>query len=172
MKAAAPPDAAVKPPSKKKAMIGAAVAVLALGGGGAGWFFMHSKGGDDTEESAKPSKKKKKPKAHAAPVFAPLEVFTVNLQPDGGEESMLQTTITLEVMGPEQADLIKAHMPKVRSRVLLLLSAKKASDVKTVEGKNKLAEEILEALKKPFGENDEPQEVNEVMFTQFIIQPQ
>ncbi|NHZ80717.1 flagellar basal body-associated protein FliL [Massilia sp. CCM 8695] len=171
MKAAAPPDAAAKPPSKKLAMIGALVAVLALGGGGAGWFFMH-KGGDDTEESAKPSKKKKKAKAHAAPVFAPLEVFTVNLQPDGEEESMLQTTITLEVLGPEQADLIKANMPKVRSRVLLLLSAKKASEVKTVDGKNKLAAEILEALKKPFVEHDEPQEVNDVMFTQFIIQPQ
>ncbi|MDQ1925027.1 flagellar basal body-associated protein FliL [Massilia pseudoviolaceinigra] len=172
MKAAAPPDAAAKPPSKKMAMIGAIVAVLALGGGGAGWYFTQSKGGEEAEETTKPSKKKKKAKAHAPPVFAPLEVFTVNLQPDGEEENMLQTTITLEMLGQEQADLIKANMPKVRSRVLLLLSAKKASDVKTVEGKNKLAEEILEALKKPFAENDEPQEVNEVMFTQFIIQSQ
>lgn len=169
MKAAAPPDAAAKPPSKKMAMIGAIVAVLVLGGGGAGWFMMH-KGGDETEESAKPAKKKKKAKAHAAPVFAPLEVFTVNLLPDGEEEHMLQVAITLEVMGQEQAELVKANMPKVRSRVLLLLSAKKASELITVEGKTKLSEEVLEAIKKPFVEHEEPQEVNEVMFTQFIIQ--
>ncbi|UOD30881.1 flagellar basal body-associated protein FliL [Massilia violaceinigra] len=171
MKAAAPPDAAAKPPSKKMAMIGAIVAVLVLGGGGAGWYFTQSKGGEEAEESAKPAKKKKKAaKAHAPPVFAPLEVFTVNLQPDAEEEHMLQVSITLEMAGQEQADLVKNNMPKVRSRVLLLLSAKKASELTTVEGKTKLAEEVMEAIKKPFAEHEESQEVNEVMFTQFIIQ--
>ncbi|NHZ91996.1 flagellar basal body-associated protein FliL [Massilia sp. CCM 8733] len=170
MKAAAPPDAAAKPPSKKMAMIGAIVAVLVLGGGGAGWYFTQSKGGEEAEESAKPAKKKKKAKVVAPPVFAPLEVFTVNLQPDAEEEHMLQVSITLEMAGQEQADLVKNNMPKVRSRVLLLLSAKKSSELTTVEGKTKLAEEVMEAIKKPFSENEEPQEVNEVMFTQFIIQ--
>lgn len=171
MKAAAPPDAAAKPPSKKMAMIGAIVAVLVLGGGGAGWFLMQGdKGGEEAEESAKPAKKKKKAKVVAPPVFAPLEVFTVNLQPDGEEEHMLQVSITLEMAGQEQADLVKNNMPKVRSRVLLLLSAKKASELTTVEGKTKLAEEVMEAIKKPFAEHEDSQEVNEVMFTQFIIQ--
>ena len=171
MKAAAPPDAAAKPPSKKMAMIGAIVAVLVLGGGGAGWFLMQGdKGGEEAEESAKPAKKKKKAKVVAPPVFAPLEVFTVNLQPDGEEEHMLQVSITLEMAGQEQADLVKNNMPKVRSRVLLLLSAKKASELTTVEGKTKLAEEIMEEIKKPFAEHEDTQEVNEVMFTQFIIQ--
>ena len=169
MKAAAPPDAAAKPPSKKMAMIGAIVAVLVLGGGGAGWYFTQSKGGEEAEETAKPTKKKKKAKVVAPPVFAPLEVFTVNLQPDGEEEHMLQVSITLEMAGQEQADLVKNNMPKVRSRVLLLLSAKKASELTTVEGKTKLAEEVMEAIKKPFAEHEDTQEVNEVMFTQFII---
>ena len=170
MKAAAPPDAAAKPPSKKMAMIGAIVAVLVLGGGGAGWYFTQS-GGEEAEEPAKPAKKKKKAaKAPAPPVFAPLEVFTVNLQPDGEDEHMLQVGITLEMAGQEQADVIKANMPKVRSRVLLLLSAKKASELTTVDGKTKLAEEVMEAIKKPFAEHEDSQEVNEVMFTQFIIQ--
>ena len=171
MKAAAPPDAAAKPPSKKMAMIGAIVAVLVLGGGGAGWYFTQSNSGEEAEEPAKPSKKKKKAaKAAAPPVFAPLEVFTVNLQPDGEDEHMLQVSITLEMAGQEQADLVKANMPKVRSRVLLLLSAKKASELTTVDGKTKLAEEVMEAIKKPFAEHEDAQEVNEVMFTQFIIQ--
>lgn len=170
MKAAAPPDAVAKPPSKKMAMIGAIVAVLVLGGGGAGWYFTQSKGGEEAEETAKPAKKKKKAKVVAPPVFAPLEVFTVNLQPDGEEEHMLQVSITLEMAGQEQADLVKNNMPKVRSRVLLLLSAKKASELTTVEGKTKLAEEVMEAIKKPFAEHEDTQEVNEVMFTQFIIQ--
>lgn len=152
------------------AMIGAIVAVLVLGGGGAGWYFTQSKGGEEAEETAKPAKKKKKAKVVAPPVFAPLEVFTVNLQPDGEEEHMLQVSITLEMAGQEQADLVKNNMPKVRSRVLLLLSAKKASELTTVEGKTKLAEEVMEAIKKPFAEHEDTQEVNEVMFTQFIIQ--
>ena len=44
-------------------------------------------------------------------------------------------------------------MAKVRSRVLLLLSGKKASEINTVEGKQQLAGEILAVVKKPFAEH-------------------
>jgi len=74
------------------------------------------------------------------------------------------------VDGPEQAELIKNNMAKVRSRVLLLLSGKKASEINTVEGKQQLAGEILAAVKMPFEEHGDEQEVTDVLFTSFIIQ--
>jgi flagellar FliL protein len=61
-------------------------------------------------------------------------------------------------------------MAKVRSRVLLLLSGKKASEINTVDGKRQLAGEILATLKEPFVEHGDPQEVADVLFTSFIIQ--
>jgi flagellar FliL protein len=152
-------------------MIGAAVLVLALGAG-AGWYFMH-KGADDSA-AAEPAKKehtssKKAKKSEAKPEYIAVEPFTVNLQPEHGDQ-YLQVAFTLQVDSPEQVELIKANMAKVRSRVLLLLSGKKASEISTVEGKQQLAGEILAAVNAPFDEHGDAQEVSDVLFTSFIIQ--
>lgn len=155
-------------------LIGAVVLVLGLGGG-AGWYFMHGSGdgGADgkKEHSAskdKDSKKKKKDK-EVPPEYLAIEPFTVNLQPENGDQ-YLQVAFTLQVDGAEQAEIIKANMAKVRSRVLLLLSGKKASEINTVEGKQQLAGEILAVVKEPFSPHGEEQEVSDVLFTSFIIQ--
>jgi flagellar FliL protein len=151
-------------------MIGAAAVVLGLGGG-AGWYFMH---GSSAEAAAEPAKKehtssKKKKKDEAPPEYVAVEPFTVNLQPEHGDQ-YLQVAFTLQVEGPEQVELIKANMAKVRSRVLLLLSGKKASEISTVEGKQQLAGEILAAVNEPFVPHGDEQEVADVLFTSFIIQ--
>jgi flagellar FliL protein len=150
-------------------MIGAAVLVLGLGGG-AGWYFLHGGGA----EAAEPAKKdqggsKKKKKDEHPPEYLAIESFTVNLQPENGDQ-YLRVAFTLQVDGPEQVELIKANMAKVRSRVLLLLSGKKASEINTVEGKQQLAGEILAAVKTPFAEHGEEQDISDVLFTEFIIQ--
>jgi flagellar FliL protein len=151
-------------------MIGAAVLVLGLGGG-AGWYFMHG----SSDEASEPAKKghdsgsKKKKTEEHPPEYLAVEPFTVNLQPENGDQ-YLQVAFTLQVNGAEQAELIKKNMAKVRSRVLLLLSGKKASEINTVEGKQQLAGEILAAVKLPFVEHGNEQEVSDVLFTSFIIQ--
>lgn len=157
--------------SKLMIIVGAAVLVLGLGGG-AGWYFMH---GNAEEAAAEPAKKehttskKKKKKDEAPPEYVAVEPFTVNLQPEHGDQ-YLQVAFTLQVDGPEQVELIKNNMAKVRSRVLLLLSGKKASEISTVEGKQQLAGEILAAVNEPFDPHGDDQEVSDVLFTSFIIQ--
>ena len=153
-------------------MIGAAVLVLGLGGG-AGWYFLHGSGDDGAQSASKghdagKDKKKKKDK-EAPPEYLAIEPFTVNLQPENGDQ-YLQVAFTLQVGGAEQAEIIKANMAKVRSRVLLLLSGKKASEINTVQGKQQLAGEILAVVKEPFSEHGDEQEVSDVLFTSFIIQ--
>lgn len=172
MKADPKADAAAAPAggkSKLFMMIGAAVLVLGLGGG-AGWYFMHGSGDAAAAEPAKKehSSKKKNREEHP-PEYLPVEPFTVNLQPENGDQ-YLQVAFTLQVDGPEQAELIKTNMAKVRSRVLLLLSGKKASEIDTVAGKQQLAGEILAAVKEPFDRHGDEQEVSDVLFTSFIIQ--
>jgi flagellar FliL protein len=165
--AAAAPAAGGK--SKLFIMIGAAVLVLGLGGG-AGWYFLHG-----SAEGAAPAKKehgtssKKKKKDEHPPEYLAIEPFTVNLQPENGDQ-YLQVAFTLQVDGAEQAEVIKTNMAKVRSRVLLLLSGKKASEINTVPGKQQLAGEILAVVKEPFAEHGDEQEVSDVLFTSFIIQ--
>ncbi|MEW6369317.1 MAG: flagellar basal body-associated protein FliL [Pseudomonadota bacterium] len=170
MKAAPAADAAAPAGgSKKKLMIIAIAGVLLLGGGaGAGWFFLHGSGDAEAHEEA-PKKKKKEKKEAVKAEYVPIEQFVVNLQPENGDQ-YLQIQFTLQVDGPEQAVLVKDNMAKVRSRVLLLLSGKKASEISTIEGKQQLAAEIKAVVQAPFDEGGDEQEVSDVLFTSFIIQ--
>jgi len=171
MKADPKADAALAPAgaSKKKLIIIILAAVLVAGGGGGGaaWYFLHDKSGQD--DSA-PSKKKKHSASKAGPpVFVPIDSFTVNLQPENGEQ-YLQIAFTLQVSNAEEMEAIKLNMPKVRSRLLLLLSGKKASELNTVDGKQQLAAEIVAQVNQPFEEKGPEQDVTDVLFTAFIIQ--
>jgi flagellar FliL protein len=168
----ADPKAAEAAPAgnKKKLLIIilAAVLLLAGAGGGAAWFFLHGKGGGEEEA---PAKKHKSAAKSGPPTFQVVEPFTVNLQPgEGGGDQYLQLAFTLQVPGLEDAEVIKNNMPKVRSRILLLLSSKHANDINTPEGKKQLASDIIAQLREPFEERGAQQEVTDVLFTSFIIQ--
>lgn len=144
--------------SKKKLIVILGVLVILLGGGGAAaWYF--------TQGSDSPKEKEVEPAK--APIFMPLETFTVNLQ-DG--EQYLQTDITLQVKDPAQIDAIKLQMPRVRSRLLVLLSSKHADELVTSADKEKLAQEIKAQINQPFDANGTPQQVEDVLFTSFVIQ--
>lgn len=161
----ADPAAAAPAGSKKKLIAIVAAAVLLLGGGGgAAWYFMQGDAAT-AQEGAKESKKN----SGVKPEYVQVESFTVNLQPENGEQ-YLQVQFTLQVAGTEQATLIKDNMAIVRNRVLLLLSGKRASEISTVGGKQQLAAEIQAIVQEPFEKDGEPQDVTDVLFTSFIIQ--
>lgn len=160
-KPAANAEAAPAGKSKKKLIIMIAAGVLILAGvGGGAAIFLSKKNHPDKEHKAEPAK---------APVFLPLEAFTVNLQSDTGDK-YLQISMTLQVQDEEQVNLIKANMPQVRSRLLMLLSSKDAAELLSVEGKDKLVEDIVDQVKHPFTPKGEPQKVSGVFFTSFIVQ--
>ncbi len=174
MKADQKVEAAPSGGGSKKLIIIILAAVLVLGaaGGGAAWFFLHGKADAGEEEAPAKSKGKHAKKVKAGPPeYVPVEPFTVNLQPgDDGGDQYLQIAFTLEVGGLEEKENIKNNMAKVRSRMLLLLSSKRAMDINTPEGKVQLAKEIIGQLKEPFEERGAPQDIEDVLFTSFIIQ--
>ena len=159
---AEPDEAAEAAPArkpKKKLFIIVGILVVLLGGGGAAaWFMTRGAATHDQEAEAEPPK---------VPVFLALETFTVNLQ-EG--EQYLQTDITLQVSDQVQADAIKLHMPRVRSRLLSLLSSKHADELATAEDKKKLAQEIMAQVNQPFSAKGAAQQVDDVLFTSFVIQ--
>lgn len=148
--------------SSKKLFVMIALLLLVLGiGGGSAWYFL----GSSEDPAAVAKQEPPKP-----PVFLPMDQFTVNLQSDSGTDQFLQVSFTLQVADQEQIELIKTYMPLVRSRLLLLLSSKKASEISSVEGKKKLSEEIIAQVKQPFLPQGTPQAVTGVFFTSFVIQ--
>lgn len=144
---------------KGKLLIIIAAVVLLGGGGGAAWYFMHAKKTADTEthkEAAKP------------PVFVRLESFTVNLTSDG-EDHYLQTDVELKVAEDKVSEEIKAHMPEIRNNILLLLSSRTAGSLSSMEGKQKLSDEIKGQVNKVLHAK-EAEGVSGVYFTSFVIQ--
>lgn len=135
--------------------------IIAGGGAGAWYFFTHQQ---PPGRAAPAQSVQIKP-----PAFLPIEQFTVNLQPEVGEQ-YLQVSLTLETTDAQQAELIKTYMPVVRSRLLMLLSSKKASEISTPDGKKKLQDEIIAAVKQPFRPQMPPADVSGVSFTAFVIQ--
>lgn len=154
--------------SKKLIFIILGVVLLLAGGIGGAWFYFSKvaapHGASDSKSAGAAAVHDTKP-----PVFMSLEAFTVNLQVEEMQQ-FLQVTMTLQVADAAQEELIKTHLPQVRSRLLLLLSSKKSSEILTVEGKKKLAAEVLEQLKEPFSKHGPSPEVTDVFFTSFVVQ--
>ncbi len=153
--AAAPPAAN---PKKKLMLIVIVALVLAAAGGGAAWFFLQGKGGDHKEAA--------KAEEHKPPIFTTLDQFTVNLQ---GDNRYLQVGIDLKVVDNKVIDQINLHKPEIKNGVLLLLSSKNAEELATLEGKQKLANELTETVNRPLG-LPAGQGVVGVFFTTFVIQ--
>lgn len=128
------------PPKSKKLLIAVIVVLLLIIAGGAGYFL--SKGSAPAAGAGHEEAAKKTEPAHEAK-FVPLgDNFTVNLQREEGDQ-YLQAGITLKILQPELEEKIKAMLPEIRSKLLFLLSAKKPSELQTVEGKKKLIAEII-----------------------------
>jgi flagellar FliL protein len=127
---------AAKPKKKLLLVVGAAVMVLALVGGGA-WYFMKGKSSGDEQKASTT--------LSAVPLFIPLDPFTVNLQREEGDR-VLQVGLSLKIYNADLPEKVKAAMPEIRSNLLLLLSSKHASELVSVEGKKKLANEIIVAV--------------------------
>lgn len=150
--AAAPATAGARPTRRLIVMI-AAAAVLAAASLGAGAFFaLRPRDEAASEPAAKAEKADKKGKKDAAKEnkgpakpaqFVNLEVFTVNLRADQDGDRYLQLGVVYEIAGSDANDALKASMPAIRSRILLALTSKSASDLQTTEGKTRLAEELL-----------------------------
>ncbi len=106
----------------------------------------------------------------SAPLFLKLEPFTVNLQNSGYGGRLLYVGITLDLGNDQTRSFLQDHLPQVRNRLLMVLSGQDASALITSEGKQKLATQIGASLHEPFIQQQPKLVVNDVLFTQFIVQ--
>jgi flagellar FliL protein len=155
--------------SKKLVIILIAAVLLLVVAGGAAAFLLMGKA--KNSHAAEAESQHADAEVSKTPVFVPMEPFVVNLQPETGDQ-FLQVSITLQVQNQETAESIKTFMPLVRSRMLLSLSSKKASELLTGDGKKKLTSEIISQINQPFSPNARPQQVSDVFYTSFVIQQQ
>jgi flagellar protein FliL len=136
-----------------------ALVVLLGTGGGAAWYLL---GAHATPAAAKAAVAK-------PPVYVPLEPFTVNLSEENGDH-YLQIGIVYQVSDDKLAETMKQYMPVLRNRILLLLSAKKPSEIATVEGKRKLVDELVAAVREVMPPLPPDQQLRGALLASFVIQ--
>jgi len=192
------PEGEAPPPKQKKKLIlfiAIGVLVLVLGGGGAAYFLTKKKAVDESEDGEEPpakevkaKKKDKKGDHSSAPSFYKFDkAFTVKLQTEQ-QEAYLQAEVQLRVLDGAAQESIKQYEPELKHRIMLILLTKKASDLATAPGVQRLSNEIRETVNntleppnpkksKEKAEAKEPGDtaapeapVQAVLFTSFIIQ--
>ncbi len=137
---------------------------LLLAGAGIGgtWYFMKKQyeeaGSGVTVEKKKPT------------TFIKIEPFTVNLQPEERKSHYLQVELSLKANETEVVTAIENSKPEIRNQILLLLSSKKPSEINTLEGKQKLSQDIIQAIQSKMESESLQNDILDVLFTSFIIQ--
>jgi flagellar FliL protein len=101
-------------------------------------------------------------------VFAALEMFTANLA-DRDRDRFAQVGVMIELGDVKVDSALKAVLPIIRSEILLLLSSKSADELLTLQGKQTLAQEILDIARKQISPEFRSQ-VYAVHFSSFVIQ--
>lgn len=189
-KAPAKPEAEAAVPAKggnKKlfVIIIALVVLLVAAGGGLAVVLMskkkHAEGeGGEAAHAAEPEKPKVVVDKGKPPTFVPLEPFTVNLAQEGGDH-FLQANLVLKVADPKSGEELRVYMPEIRHRVNLILSGRKPSELASIQGREELADEIMEETNDVLGYPPPPKRstrraveptgpVLAVLFNTFIIQ--
>jgi len=114
--------------------------------------------------------KKEEKGAAAGPGFVEIDPVVVNFI-DTRDADILQVQMQFVVGKPEAVEGIKANMPIVKNKLILLLSGQSARELKTREGKEMLAQSIRLELNKLLGERTHVHEpIDEVLFTSFVMQ--
>ncbi len=89
---------------------------------------------------------------------------------DNGSIRFLQVAAQVSVKTPDADGLLEHHDPAIRDALIMLLSGKQVSEIRTVKGKERLRKqarsEIRKIMKKQTGESV----IDAVYFTSFIIQ--
>ncbi len=144
------------------------ITVLLLGGGGtAAYFILAANSGKDKKaEAAQESRPAKGPA-----LYVPLDPpFVVNFE---AEQLVRFLQVTVQVMSRDQVtvDLVKSNDPVVRNDLLLLFGNQSYTTISTREGKEKLRQQALEAVRKVVANAGGKGELVEaVYFTSFVMQ--
>ncbi|WP_447972079.1 flagellar basal body-associated FliL family protein [Nitrospira sp. Kam-Ns4a] len=94
-----------------------------------------------------------------------LDSFIVNLA-DAPEVRYLKLTVKLELERPEASAEVAARVPQIRDAVLILLSSKDSTSLRSTQGKFQLRDEITQRINAAIPKGG----VKTVYFTEFVIQ--
>lgn len=155
-------DAPAKSSGKRKLILIAVPVVLLLAGAGL-WFtgvLPHllgmEKHEEKTEESAKP----------VPPTYIDIPEMVANLNSNAHKPSYVKLSARIEVPKPEDADKVKAALPRLQDMMQTYLREMRPEELRGSAGTYRLREELLVRANAAVA----PAKVSDVLFTQMLVQ--
>jgi len=105
----------------------------------------------------------------ATPYVALEPPFVVNLKAND-RIRFLQIKSQVKLNNSESAPILEHHMAMVRHTLLMLFSEQDEKTIRTLEGKEALREESLTAVREVLEEETGDSLVQQIYFTDFVIQ--
>ena len=159
----------VAPKKKSKLPLIIILVVVLAGGGGAAWWFLkgNKPAGAPNAAAAASAAADAKP-----PLYAQLDKdLTTGLTRSDAEDHYLQLEIKMKIANEKVGEKITQRIPEIRSALLLLMTSKSSEDLKTVEDKQRLANEMAAQINKIINSTKpETDGVMGVYFTTFMLQ--
>lgn len=131
-------------------------------------------GGDDMSVSEMPEQtaspdQAPQPTVRPAMYFPIKPAFVVNF-PSRGKQRYLQVDITVMTRDPDIFTAMQTHMPLVKNRLVMMLSGQVYEELQTDEGKELLRQKAMQALDEVMQQELGKQGVEEILFTNFVMQ--
>lgn len=158
---AAAPEA--KPSGDKRKLILLAVPILVLGIVGGLWFtgtIPHVLGMDHAKHAVAEAEKP------PTPIYIDLPEIIANLNSNPLRPSYVKLTARVEVLKPEDAEKVKAAMPRLQDLFLTYIREMRPEELRGSAGTYRLREELLARANLASA----PGHVVDVLFTQMLIQ--
>ena len=162
--AEAPAEAPPKKAGKRKLIIMIAAPVVLLLTGGGLWFSgilphllgMDKPGEHGGKEAAKP----------VPPTYVELPDMVANLNSNAHKPSYVKLTAKVEVAKPEDAEKVKAALPRLQDMMQTYLREMRPEELRGSAGTYRLREELLVRANAAVA----PARISDVLFTQMLIQ--
>ena len=84
--------------------------------------------------------------------------------------SYIKAEITLQVTGNTTAEAIERHLPYIRHNLVMLFSRQEEASLASAEGKARLKEDALAAVVSVLDSENEPTDIEAILFTSFIVE--
>lgn len=104
-----------------------------------------------------------------SPYYSLKPPFVVNVV-DGERVRHMQITTQLHATDIALVSHLESHKPAIQHALVMLFSGKSVGEIKTVQGKEKLRQEALAAVQQVMKDSIGDTIIDEVYFTEFIIQ--
>jgi flagellar FliL protein len=156
------PETPAKKPGKGKLILMAVPVVLLLTGAGL-WFsgiLPHLLGMDKHEEHAEEAAKP------VLPSYIDVPEMIANLNSNSHKPSYVKLVVRIEVPKPEDADKVKAALPRLQDLMQTYLREMRPEELRGSAGTYRLREELLVRANAAVF----PAKISDVLFTQMLVQ--